>query len=361
LSILEAAVLLAAAWTIAGLLYWWKNKGRREGERRIVLYPFFFMLRIPYGFESWGRYKDTIIAKAYTIFTHTSAAAGLAGIYYLLIHGFYTKYISPPKPGGVEGFIPLIPGVTVKGPLLAYIALAVGVGAFFHELSHAFAARASGIRVKNAGIMLLAFIPAAFVEPDEEELRRASLRARAFVYNAGTAANMAIALIALAALYLLVPPPAGVCVTSVDHGMPAEKAGLRPGDIITAVNGVPVGEGGFSKVYPTIPAGVNFTLTIKRGGQVFNVTVWKVEKGNRSLIGIGVLDGIFCSTGSLTAYTMYWINLSLALVNMAPLYITDGGRLVNDLLERYRWGKNASNVIQAATLILFLSLITIPH
>ena len=73
------------------------------------------------------------------------------------------------------------------------------------------------------------------------------------------------------------------------------------------------------------------------------------------------MSGVFCSSASLSAYTMAWINLSLAFINMAPLYITDGGRLVSDFLERYRWGRIANHAIQLGTLAVFLSLLTIPH
>ena len=362
MDLLTAFIVATGLWTVLGLIYWYLTRGKPDEERRIILYPLFFMLRIPYGFKSWEKYRGTLVAKAYMVYTHIAAAVSLAGIYYLFAEGIYVKYIHPPTTGGaVAGFVPIIPGVTIKGPLLYYIALAIGVGALFHELSHAFAARVSGIKVKNAGILLLAYIPAAFVEPDEEELRKAPLKARAFVYNAGTAANVAIALVALALLYTVAAPPVGICVVGVEQGMPAAAAGLEKGDLIVAVNGTPVSKGGFTKVFPEIPPGVNFTLTVKRHGELLNVTVWKVEKGNRSLIGISVMSGVFCSSASLVAYTMAWINLSLAFINMAPLYITDGGRLVSDFLERYRWGRIANHAIQLGTLAVFLSLLTIPH
>jgi len=361
-NIITALIAITTVWTVIGIIYWYLTKDKPDEEKKLIIYPLFFMLRIPYGFKSWEKYRGTIISKAYMVFTHISAAVSLAGIYYLFGQGIYTKYIHPPGAGGsVAGFVPVIPGITVKGPLLYYIALAIGVGALFHELSHAFAARVSGIKVKNAGILLLTFIPAAFVEPDEEQLRKASMKARAFVYNAGTAANLAIALIALLALYTVAAPPTGVCIMGVEQGMPAMKAGLKPGDMIVAVNGTPVEKGGFTNVFPKIPPDVNFTLTIKRGSQLLNVTVWKTVKENRSLIGISVMSGVFCSSASLLAYSMVWINLSLAFINMAPLYITDGGRLVSDFLERYKWGKAVNHTIQLGTLIVFLSLLTIPH
>jgi Zn-dependent protease len=362
LNVIEVLVAITTVWTAIGLIYWYVTRDKPDEEKRIIIYPLFFMVRIPYGFKSWEKYRNTIVSKAYMVFTHASAVVSIAGIYYLFIQGIYVKYIHPPTEGGaIAGFVPVIPGVTIKGPLLYYIALAIGVGALFHELSHAFAARVSGIKVKNAGILLLAFIPAAFVEPDEEQLRKASLKARAFVYNAGTAANIAIAVVALVFLYTVAAPPTGVCIVGVENGMPAMKAGLKPGDIIVAVNGTPVEKGGFTEVYPKIPANKNFTLTIKRGGQLLNISVWKTVEGNQSLIGIKVMSGVFCSSASLLAYSMAWINLSLAFINMAPLYITDGGRLVSDIFERYKWGKIANHAIQLGTLAVFLSLLTIPH
>ena len=356
--------LVAVVWGLAGLLYLRRIGDMEETKKsRLVILPLLLMVRLPHGFKYFERFRDTKTSKVYTVFSLLSGVVSLVIFYVLVIQGFYVKYIAPPSSsGGAAGFVPIIPFVTIKGPLLAYILFTIGVGALVHELSHAFAARTSGIPVKSGGFLLLAFIPAAFVEPDEESLRKASLRKRAYVYTAGPAANVLVALLAIAVLYAgIVTPTHGVCIVSVDQGMPAEKAGLKPGDLIVAVNGSPITEDNFSKVYDPIPPNTNFTLTVKRDGTTLNVTIWKVETGEgRALMGVRVEPGPLCDTFYMTLFTMFWINISLAVINMAPLFITDGGRLLSDLLEAKNIPKSINYAIQALHLLVFLSLITIP-
>jgi len=354
--------LAALAWGVAGLLYH-RRVGADGGDRRLVILPLFLMIRLPHGFRYFERYRGSRLSRLYARFSIASGILSLAVFYLLVGQGIYAKYLAPAGPsGGAAGFVPIIPFVTIKGPLLAYILFAIGVGALVHELSHAFAARTSGVPVKSGGFVLLAFIPAAFVEPDEESLRKASLGKRAYVYTAGPAANVLVALVAIALLYGgLASPPHGICVIGVDQGMPADKAGLKPGDLIVAVNGIPVTEENFSKAYDPIPPDKNFTLTIRRGGGTFNVTVWKEETSSgQALMGVKVQPGPFCDTVYMVLFTMYWINLSLAVINMAPLFITDGGRLLTDFLEERRVSRTASHAIQALHLLVFLSLLTIP-
>ncbi|WP_367883132.1 site-2 protease family protein [Thermococcus peptonophilus] len=75
-----------------------------------------------------------------------------------------------------------------------------------HELSHGIVARADKLPLKSVGLVLLAVIPGAFVEPDEEELAKAPLRSRLRVYGAGSMANITTAIItALLITYAINP------------------------------------------------------------------------------------------------------------------------------------------------------------
>jgi len=67
----------------------------------------------------------------------------------------------------------------------------------------------------------------------------------------------------------------GMLIQSVDTGSPADKAGLRPSDIIMAVDGEPV-DGRFPEQLPAIqkrladrPVGSSISLEVKRGGDLF--------------------------------------------------------------------------------------------
>jgi serine protease Do len=71
----------------------------------------------------------------------------------------------------------------------------------------------------------------------------------------------------------------GMLIDSVDPGSPGEKAGLRGGDILLAVDDRPV-DGRFPEQLPAIlsliashPVGANLNLSVKRGADTIQVTV----------------------------------------------------------------------------------------
>jgi carboxyl-terminal processing protease len=75
------------------------------------------------------------------------------------------------------------------------------------------------------------------------------------------------------------PAKQGLVITDVFEGAPAEKAGLLPGDLITAVNGLSLAGVAVNDATDRIkgPPGTSVTLTVKRGAKVRKVRVKRAK------------------------------------------------------------------------------------
>lgn len=67
--------------------------------------------------------------------------------------------------------------------------------------------------------------------------------------------------------------PAGVRVGALTPGGPAERAGIKVGDVVTAIAGVPVRNGGAIVLADDLIAGKTVTLTLLRDGKSVQVSV----------------------------------------------------------------------------------------
>ncbi|MFB6074280.1 MAG: site-2 protease family protein [Haloarculaceae archaeon] len=135
---------------------------------------------------------------------------------------------------GVNEFLPL----SVAPEILFGLAL----GLIVHEGGHGLFCRVEGISLKSLGLVFLTVLPVgAFAEPEEEELLDADRGAQIRMYAAGVTNNFAVAIVALLLLFGPVIGSVavvdGVPVGGVVPGLPADRAGVGSGDVITAVDG----------------------------------------------------------------------------------------------------------------------------
>ena len=216
----------------------------------------------------------------------------------------------------------------------------ITVVVFFHELGHFLVARACGVKVdvfsvgfgkelvgftdrlgtrwrlswlpiggyvKFAGDLNAASAPDRAAEALPADQRAAMLQfkplwQRAAVSVSGPLANFVIAIVILTGLLLhngrvILPPVVG----QVSAGSPAEAAGIKTGDRVTAIDGMPVDDYFQLPQIISMRGGERLTISLDRHGQA--VTVYAVphlarlpdqfgEMANTFVIGVRPLQGI---------------------------------------------------------------------
>lgn len=266
--------------------------------------------------------------------------------------------------GGVEGayqLMLLLPGLTISWESLPYILLSLAVLMVSHEAAHGIASIVEGIPVKSSGVFLAIVVPGGFVELDDKKLEDAEPQTQLRIFSAGSAANLALGIFFLLLLvgfpYTLAPlyhtSSQGVMAVSIIEESGADRAGLTPGIVITSINGTEIRATSDLMEYmrSTNP---NLTLILSTDmGKIPVVT--KPHPANRSIGMIGIIPfeyyppKLHWLPKQLPYHvyvTEYWMNtllISIALINMLPLYPLDGGRVLASILKLLKV-KNISRI-----------------
>ncbi len=127
--------------------------------------------------------------------------------------------------------------------------IALIIGMVIHEFAHGVQSRANNIRVESLGLMYAVVPLGAFVEMNQEDSEKASLKERMSIYSAGISINFITAIITFLVFALLLLAPLGnvdgtgddsAGVYFVTPDAPAYDAGIPAGAIITEIDGNPV-------------------------------------------------------------------------------------------------------------------------
>jgi len=347
----------------------------------------------------------------------------------LFISVRYTLIVQP-EPTGIykPQNILLLPGINeyVPSTLAVWLAFIITIGV--HEFGHAILCRVENIKVKTMGA-LVAVIPIGFfVEPDEEELDKTKGMAKVRMFGAGITNNLVVGFSCFLLLILfmgLVTPVSQPVIQGVYKDYPAASAGIPPGSIVTAVNGVPVSSRiDVSTILNTTKPGNTLTLTAEKDkivkDYVLTLSAWPGDIPDRTsgFMGVEYYDGTAVMTvvqGMLsplgffqfliipfandsgvqflrilafeTPDTVYyqvpfegfwgvihllfwcaWININVGIFNAIPMVPLDGGYIfkegVDRLLDRRGLLKYSGYVTGAVTylmLVVLVSLIALPY
>jgi len=258
----------------------------------------------------------------------------------------------------------LIPGITVPWEWVIGLAIAATI----HEFAHGVLCRAEKLGVKDSGAILLGFLPVgAFVEPDEENFKHLTLEKKRRILAAGPAANLAAFVIfsILALGFAIAAGPtyssmSAVKVLSVDAAAYPGSSSLSAGDLITSVDGERiVGISGLAAAISDKKQGDTIVLSTQNGDKAITV-------GSKNKLGISVLPSATAGNETLFAILGFlmtvlsstaYINVAIGAINLVPLFITDGARIVSEELNAAfgKWLGKKKGLAVAAKLSLFAS------
>jgi len=253
----------------------------------------------------------------------------------------------------------ILPGVDVPGSPI-YIPFATGLIALatvlvVHEGGHGVLARVEGISIDSVGLLLLAIIPGAFVEPNEEELSRANGISKLRVYSAGPMFNIALCIIALLLAGLIsgfmvsenIYTSDGVEISSVVPSSPAEGV-LSEGMVIHEINSKAVnGTFSYLEALNGTHIGDNLTFVTDRGKYSL-ITSSSPTNASRSYMGIRTKSHTVVSSEAESRYgtfipwlltqleeifrLMFFLNFAVGTFNLLPMKPLDGGLIFEELL-----------------------------
>ncbi|GBC74200.1 MULTISPECIES: site-2 protease family protein [Candidatus Nitrosocaldus] len=260
----------------------------------------------------------------------------------------------------------LIPGVTIRSvPNLVYFLLAAPIVLVVHEVAHGIVARLERIKVKSGGFAIIIALIAGFVEPDEDEFNRARRVSKVRVIAAGSTSNILLSFLVASLLMfnpafgnileLLSPQvrsifyndPLGVPVVQVIEGSGAAQAGMRAGDIITAINDTQVKTPADLARVKLVP-GEQVSVSILRDGEPMRLTVTVMgaeDDPNRGMIGI--IRDVFPYMPPKVPFWIPWphevfmfllwlwmLSFFIGIFNMLPMIPLDGEKYVSSMLEK---------------------------
>ncbi len=276
---------------------------------------------------------------------------GMVFIFYTLAQGAYQTIFVPKAPPTIA---PVLPGISIPGvPALTFWhwIIAILITASVHEFSHGVFARLFQIKIKSSGFALFGPILAAFVEPEEETLKKIAPRKQLAIFAAGPFANIVLGVIFLLVLNFVTGPlqisvmePQGIIVNEVKEGYPADTVGLKPPFIIKSINNEEtLSITNFTKAVSDLKPDQQISLGTDKG--TYTLTTSKnPENESKGFMGvgsfeqkIGVKNSIKSVYGESIPKSIIWVNLlvlwlfviniGLGLFNLLPLGPVDGGRM----------------------------------
>lgn len=152
----------------------------------------------------------------------------------LLLWNLIISFQIPPQRAPSPRLILGIPGINPIIPV-GYGIIAIAIAIAIHEISHGILAKFGKIEINSLGLLFLIFPIGAFVEPDEDKLKKVSRLKRSRVFAAGPSSNIIIAFVCILLLAFVFSP----AIQSKEEGAIVLKEfnSIKKWSIITKVDG----------------------------------------------------------------------------------------------------------------------------
>jgi len=399
---------------------------QKKNKVRVELNKFpLILIHTPFGLAFFDTIAKTKAARIYAKFNTYLMPLITAFAIFLIVGSLMIMFSNATARDAIRNVGPranfLIPILNPFFPV-TYGLIALIITLVIHEAGHGIVARVYNIKVESTGILLFIGIPiGAFVNIEQEELAKASIKQKSAILTAGALNNMILAFISLIALYFIVStltpiptssePQFGVMVAGVNNGSLADKLGLSKGSIIQTISGQKVHtvEDLSSILRSNLGHNIQVTWQDKTGAKITRfIGLPSFAEANKGILGIYITDvapnpslvlqryrsaftsnpialltpptlgqGMYVvpysdlmaskyesnalgSSYPVIANMLFWIwfiNFNVGIFNALPITFLDGGSWYSSLIESKT--QSRTKVVKNAALLLSLVMIVI--
>ncbi|HOJ96421.1 MAG TPA: site-2 protease family protein [Methanospirillum sp.] len=266
--------------------------------RFITLYgPIIGLKTDQVGFFDYSKKFSNVLRVYGTIGVAMVIMVSVAMVVMLLLSVNLTLELKPePTPLHKPQNIFLIPGVNEFVPSTFAVWFAFILTLVVHEFGHAILCRVESIAVKSMGVLFLIIPIGAFVEPDDDEVKKASPWPRMRMFGAGIMNNILIGLISFGLMVSLIGmavPTQEPIVVGLYKNYSAAQADVPTPSIIRTINGEPVQTSqDVSNILNTTRPGDTVIVGFDHNGEVkdysLNVSSWPEALGTHESGFMGV-------------------------------------------------------------------------
>ena len=170
----------------------WTYKSPKAKEHGFEIYGPAIKINTSFGIKTMDRFcRYKRFWNAYGVFSQIVSVILMATMIFLMAMAVY-QLPQTLKSGGIGVEYALaLPGLNPIMPFW-FTLLALIIALILHEMAHGLQARANGIGVVHTGLLYGVVPLGAFVEPDDQQAKKASRKARLHLYSAGIVTNFVI-------------------------------------------------------------------------------------------------------------------------------------------------------------------------